>query len=94
MAAYEGTNDEWREAIWGHAARRTRLKNDRVKCQKCPHKKNKKTTTRKQGRGDAVVIREDPQSHNKQFGFQPNNVHHITTGMLEVPQCFLPVNNV
>lgn len=26
MAAYEGTNDEWRQAIWGRAAHRTRLK--------------------------------------------------------------------
>lgn len=88
MAAYEGTNDEWRQAIWGRAAHRTRLKMIESNARSVLAKKKKKKYY-KWCREDAVV-----QGHNKQFGFQPNNVLYITTGMLEIPECFLPADNV
>lgn len=81
MAAYKGANDEWRQAICGHAARRTQLKLIESDARSVLAKKNHTW-----GRRDAAVIRKDPRTHNKQFGFQPNNFLQITTGMLEAPE--------
>lgn len=80
MAAYKGANDEWRQAMWPRCTSDT-VEIDRVKCQKCPCKRNHTW-----GRRDAAVIRKDPRTHNKQFGFQPNHFLQITTGMLEAPE--------